>query len=134
MCIACSKTSEEQPQSELDLPGLVISRSRWRSERRDRKASPGESIRERLGRQVRIVQNIEHLRPELHFQRLASQILVLEYREIQVAKHRHMEQIPPQIAQHTLRREGEALSLDEAANVAGGDFRWRTAGNIPQIV
>src|SRR5262249_35620849 len=65
---------------------------------------------------------------------LASQILVLEYREIEVTKHWHMEQIPAQISQHAGRREGEARGLDKVVNVTGGDFRRRTAGKMPQIV
>src|SRR5439155_21522406 len=132
--VTCRSFSEQQPQSQLDLTGLVIGRKGWCPEGRDCSAVPGEGICERLGRQVRIVQNIEHFCPELHFPLLASKILVLEYREIQVTKHRHMEQIPPQISQHAGRREGEARGLDEVANVTGGDFRRRTAGKVPQIV
>ena len=69
--IDASRKSEQKPQSELNLPGLVIGRTSRCSEGRDESAGPGEGIRERGGYQVGIVQNIEHLSPELHLHLLA---------------------------------------------------------------
>src|SRR5258708_6999072 len=63
---------KQEPQTELDLPRLVKGRGERCPKGRDESAAPVEGIRECLGSQVRIVQNVKHLCPELHLQLLAS--------------------------------------------------------------
>jgi hypothetical protein len=72
---ACFKISEQKPQPQLDLPRSV---ARWGSRCSDARDPLAARVEggERLGLQVRIVQDIEHLHPELGLQLLAPQVLV----------------------------------------------------------
>ena len=72
-----AQASEQQPQTKLDLTRLIDSRTMRLSNVRDHIAASIEDLK-RLRLKIRVIQEIEHLRPELHFQLLTPQILVLE--------------------------------------------------------
>jgi hypothetical protein len=71
---------------------------------------PGEGIRKCPGRRARIVQNIENLSPELHFELLTFLDFGLNSEKSRVAEDRYMEQYPPS-SQYTVARKAKRWVL-----------------------